>query len=109
MSSRRGFLKTIAMLAAAGPAIATSIEVKNISVATKKYWFKRGYWFKLTPELYNDKKYLSLWINDMAVNNKIDIKKPFDYKIGFVEDDFTNNLLTCLITQFQDEKGNAQS
>lgn len=99
MSNRRSFLKQILTCAAAWPAILTSLEYKAPVVPTK---IKRACYFKVTPELIADKEGLNYTINEQASLSGIDLSKEFSYQIGYVNDDFIyNNLLTCVITQYQ--------
>ena len=102
MSSRRSFLKAIAMVIAL-PSVITSIELKN-SKYTPEFPFKRATYFKFAPQLFEDKEGLEYYINDYinhyAKEAGIDMDKPFSYNIGYTNDDFTKNMLTCVIYQY---------
>lgn len=65
-----------------------------------------GYRFKISDEMVKDSVYTEFLFNDQhsflwrsCTQAGIDLNKPFEFQIGFEEDDFTRNLKTGVIIQ----------
>lgn len=102
---RKSFITSIAMLIAA-PKVIGELQVlkqEEIKLVTYK---KIGYWFKVSTQMEKDTGYIEYLFNDKSSflwrdckNRGIDLEQPFDFKIGYTEDDFTRSLRTGVITQ----------
>lgn len=91
----------------ASPKVIGELQVlKQEEFATSEIYKKIGYWFKISTQMEKDKGYIEYLFNDKSSflwkNCKragIDLNNPFEFNLGFEENDFTRNLKTGVITQ----------
>jgi len=98
--TRGSFIKSLLAIYAAPSLIAELGVSEKLPVTT--YRKKKAFWCKFHSELYEDKEQLNHYISYVFMKNGFDPNKDFEYKIGWQNEDFVNDLMTCRITQYVD-------
>lgn len=100
---RSDFIKSIALLIAAPKVVGELdiIKVPDVSIPNKV-----SVYFKVSEEMMKDVEYIGYLFNNKSSflwrnceKAGISLSKPFDFKLGYEEDDFPRNLKTGVITQ----------
>lgn len=97
--TRGSFFKILATVIAS-PGIITSLKVKDV-FREKSHTIKKAAAFKITEEMQKDEVALKIVTEMAAKNSGIDLGKSFNCDFGYSEDDFTKNILTCVISQYE--------
>lgn len=99
--TRGQFLKSI-LVALVAPKVLTELEVPVVIADPSA----KAMWFKVSNEMLADPLYMRLLSDPIASplakrakRYGIDLDKPYDFQIGFIDDDFIYNLKTIIITQ----------